>query len=145
MTRPGIEPRSPGPLNVSTVSMSKTVLFSIRIWFTSIWPIDWTLSGATTPGQNEPGSDGIPQSSSITGTSPLDCLVSYSELTWVSVCVCVWGGSYPSAELQSVYSTVPANWAIEYLCYFNICIWVIFNSPTPHKKSKIIKRKKSLY
>ena len=42
------------------------------------------LSGATTPGQSGPGSDGnegvlhIPQSSSIAGTSPSDCLVSYS-------------------------------------------------------------------
>ena len=41
------------------------------------------LSGATTPGLSGPGSDGnkvvlhIPQSSSITGTSPSDCLVSY--------------------------------------------------------------------
>ena len=41
------------------------------------------LSGATTPGQSGPGSDGnegvlrIPQRSSIAGTSPSDCLVSY--------------------------------------------------------------------
>ena len=45
--------------------------------------MDRTLSGATTPGQSEPGSNGnkgvlhIPQSSSITGNSPSDCLVSY--------------------------------------------------------------------
>ena len=42
------------------------------------------LSRATTPGQSGPGSDGnegvlcVPQSSSITGTSPSDCLVSYT-------------------------------------------------------------------
>ena len=48
----------------------------------SIWPIDKTLSGATTPGQSEPGSNGnegvlhIPQSSSITGALLSDCLVS---------------------------------------------------------------------
>ena len=41
------------------------------------------ISGATTPGQSGPGSDGnkgvvrIPQSSSTAGTSPSDCLVSY--------------------------------------------------------------------
>ena len=41
------------------------------------------LSGATTPGQSGPGSDGnegvlrIPQISSTAGTSPSDCLVSY--------------------------------------------------------------------
>ena len=41
------------------------------------------LSGATTPGQSGPGSDGnegvlhIPQIFSTAGTSPSDCLVSY--------------------------------------------------------------------
>ena len=45
----------------------------------------------------------IPQSSNITGTSPSDCLVSYPGHTLV--------GSYPSEEVQSVYSTTPANWA----------------------------------
>ena len=53
--------------------------------FSSIWSIDRALLGATIPGQSGPGSDGsvgvlhIPQSSSITGTSPSDCLVSYPE------------------------------------------------------------------
>ena len=42
----------------------------------SIWPIVRTLSGANTSGQRELGS--IPQSSSITGTSPSVCLVFYS-------------------------------------------------------------------
>ena len=50
--------------------------------FSSIQPIDRTLSGATIPGQSGPGSTGnegvlrIPQSPSITGTSPSDCLES---------------------------------------------------------------------
>ena len=45
--------------------------------------MDRTLSGASTPGQSGPGSDGyegvfhILQSSSITGASPSDCLMSY--------------------------------------------------------------------
>ena len=49
----------------------------------SIWPIDKTLSGATTFGQGGSGSDGnervlrIPQSSSNTGTSLSDYLVLY--------------------------------------------------------------------
>ena len=65
--------------------MSKKVLFqtiqiSIRTEFSSIWLIDRTLSGATTPGLSGPGSDGskgvlcIPLSSSITGALPSDCL-----------------------------------------------------------------------
>ena len=49
----------------------------------SIWPINRTLSGATTLGQSGLGSNGnngilnIPQNSSITGASPSDCLMSY--------------------------------------------------------------------
>ena len=89
--------------------MSKTVLFqiilfSVNIQLSFIWPIDRTLSGATTPGQSGPGSDGnegvlrIPQSSSITEASPSDYLVSYPR--------------------QSVYWAVPADWAIV-LFYFN--------------------------
>ena len=45
-------------------------------------PIDRALSGASMPGQSGPGSNGnegvlyIPQSPSITGISPSDCLVS---------------------------------------------------------------------
>ena len=75
----------------------------------SIWPIDRTLSGATTPSQSRPGKDGnkgtlhIPQSSSITETSPSDCLVSYPEHS---------GKSYPSAEMQSVYSAALPKWAM---------------------------------
>ena len=51
--------------------------------FIFIQPIDRPLSGATTPSQSGPGSDGnegvlsITQSSSITGTSASDCFVSY--------------------------------------------------------------------
>ena len=58
------------------------IRFNISAQFRSIWLIDRIQSGATTPGQNGSGSDGneevlhIPQSSSITGTSPSDCLVS---------------------------------------------------------------------
>ena len=89
---------------------AKTVL-SQTTQFSSIWPINRTLSGATIAGQSGPGSDGnkgvlrIPQSSSITETSPSDCLVSYQD-TRLGV------GLTPH---QSVYSTVPADWAMETL------------------------------
>ena len=96
--------------SVSTV-LFQAVQFSICMQISSIWPIDGTLSGATTSGQSGPGSNGnegvlcIPQSSSITGTSPSDCLVSYPGHS-------LGGESYPSAEKQSVYSTAPVDWAI---------------------------------
>ena len=68
---------------------------------TSIWPIDRAFSGATTPCENGPGSDGnegvhrIPQSSSTDGASPSDCLASYTGH--------LLGESYLSSEMQSMY------------------------------------------
>ena len=76
----------------------------------SIWPIDMTLSFATTPSQCEPGSEGyekvprIPQSSGITGVSSLGVISR----------TLVGGRSYPSAEMQSVYCTTPTDWAKNY-------------------------------
>ena len=75
--------------------------------FNFILPIDRTLSGATSLGQNGPGSDGnkwvlrITQRSTVAEAIP-------------SVCSVPWTGhslekSYSSAELQSVYSAAPAD------------------------------------
>ena len=99
--------------------------------FSSIWLIDRTLSGATTPGQSGPGSDGnegvlhIPQSSSITEASPSDCLVSYTGHSF--------GVFYSSAEMQSVYSAAPVDWVkfgfVFFLFFFCLMsyqpLWVI--------------------
>ena len=76
------------------------------------------------PGQSGPGSNGnegllcIAQSPSITGNSPSNCLVSYLEhsLGW---------GVYPSAKVQLVYSTAPANWAKGNLCSQNDLVVMI--------------------
>ena len=77
--------------------MSKTLQFQtikfniISIKYSSTWPRDSILSGATTLSQNKPGSDGkegvlrIPQSSSITWTSPSDSLVSYQDTRYEGV------------------------------------------------------------
>ena len=103
------------------IQFSQTFLFqtnhySINMQFSSIWPIDITLSGATTPSQSGPGSDAnegvlcILQSSSILGMSPSDCLESYQDTHWHRSGGREKGDSYPSAEVQSVYSTAPADW-----------------------------------
>ena len=100
----------------------KTVLFQV-IQF-SINTVLFYLTHRLDPircdhsGQSVPGSDGnegvvhIPESSSITGTLPSDCLVSYPGHLLVG-----GGVSYPSAVVQSVYSTAPAptgqEWRIE--------------------------------
>ena len=73
----------------------------------SIWLINKTFPGATTPGQSGPGRDvnegvlRIPQRPSITGALPSDCLMSYPRHSLEE--------SYPSSEIQSVYSTTPAD------------------------------------
>ena len=93
-------------LNAKTVSSGPTQF---------IWTIKKTLSGATTSDQCWPGSNGnkgilcILQSSSITRTSPSNCLMLYQD----SHC----RESYPSSEIQLVYSTVPANCFIHILGY----------------------------
>ena len=97
----------------------QTVQFIISTRFSSFWPINKTLSSATTAELNGTGSDGnewllcIPQSSNITGASPSDCLVSYPAHTL--------GESYSSAVIQSVYSTASADRAIQtFRIWFNI-------------------------
>ena len=68
-------------LIIKTV-LFQTIQFSVSTLFSSIWPIDKSLSGATAQGQSGPGSDGnegvlrIPQTFCIAGTSQSDCLVS---------------------------------------------------------------------
>ena len=130
-----------------SISMQfKTVLFqdiqfSISMQFSSIWSIDRTLSDATTPGKSGPGSDGnegvlhIPHSSSITESSPSDCLVSYLGHSLVGS-----GWSYSSAEMQSVYSTASADWAKKIILNkiknifikFNILFSLVFGQDTLH-------------
>ena len=76
-----------------------------------ILSIDKILTNITTVSQSGPGSNGdekvfyIPQSSK-TGASPSYGLEFYPEHLLVGV-----GRSYPFAEMQSVYSTAPTNWA----------------------------------
>ena len=78
-------------------------------FYNTFCPIDKTQLGTTSTGYSEPGSDGnervlhIPQSSSITEASPSDCLVLSTGYSW--------GRSCTSAEMQSVYSTTPVDWA----------------------------------
>ena len=98
--------------------MSKTVLFlkiqfNISTQFSSIWSIDRTLSGATTPNQSEHGSYGNEGVLRIPQTSPSDCSVSYPGH--------MLGGSYPSTEMKLVYSTVPTDWSrVKFIHALNI-------------------------
>ena len=77
--------------------------YPLQIICTVIWYDVFLFITNTTQGQKGLESYGnkgqlyIPQSSK-TEPLPSDCLMSYS-------------GSYTSAEMQSTYSTAPANWA----------------------------------
>ena len=87
---------------LQAIQFTQTIQFSISMLLVLFNP----QIGPSGPGSN--GNEGvlrIPQSSSTAGTSPSDCLVSYPGHS-------LGGGSYPSAEVQSVYSTAPADWAI---------------------------------
>ena len=81
----------PNPFLFIWTILFKTILFSTRTQFSSIWPIHRTLSGATTLGQSGLGSDGnkgvlrILQSHSITDASPSDCLMTYQDTRWRSL------------------------------------------------------------
>ena len=74
-------------------NLFQTIQFSISTLFSSIWPIDRTLSGATTPSQSGPGSDGnegvlrIPQSSSITGSFSVIYRIFVGRVCGDAVCV----------------------------------------------------------
>ena len=59
----------------------------------------------------------VPQRSSITGPSPLHSFLSYQRYSLGRV-------SYPSAEMKSVYSGAPADWAAMWMC-MSICLYYI--------------------
>ena len=90
----------------------------------STWPIDRTLSGANTPGQSGPvsiGNEGVlcfPQSSRISWAPPSDGLISYSGHSL--------GVSYPSTDLQSMYSADRADWTVgkKRCIYYHTYIYV---------------------
>ena len=128
-----ITPRAPLTVLFLTIQFSISHLFLLSFNVKNcIWPIDRTISGATTPGQRGFGSDGnegilhIPQTSNFTVASPSDCLGSYPGHSLVRVSAfyrdtvgvfynpadcSTLGESYPSAEMQSLYSATPADWA----------------------------------
>ena len=70
-----------------------------------MWPMDRILSGATSPGHSGPGSDGNKRA---TLHSPkLQHYWSFTIRLFSVISGHSLGESFPSAEMQSVYSTVP--------------------------------------
>ena len=94
-----------------------------------IWPIDWTLSGTTSPSQSGPGSNDnkevvhIPQSWSLT-VRLFSVIYSGHSL----------GESYLSIEMKLAYSAAPADWAnfaLRFLISFVIYQWAFSFSNYP--------------
>ena len=88
-------------------SLAEVILLELsKMSNSSIRSIERTISGSTTLNQGGPGSKcnecvlHIPQSSK-TGALPSDSLMSYTGHSL--------GESYRSAEIQSVFSTAPAD------------------------------------
>ena len=67
----------------------------VSVQFSSIYTIDRALSGATISVRSGPGGN---------GNEGVLCISQSPSITH--------GGGYPSAEVQSVYSTAPADWLI---------------------------------
>ena len=81
-------------------------------YFSSIWPIHWTLSGATTPSQSWPGSN---------GNERVLCISQSWSLTirlFIVISKTLVGGCYPFAEMHTVYSIAPTDWTKD------IYIWI---------------------
>ena len=79
--------------------------FMYRKWLNiSIWSIDGTLTRTTTPGQCGPESNANEGILHIPQISPSDGLVLYLRHS-------LGVGILPSAEMESAYSTAPADWA----------------------------------
>ena len=136
-------------LNVKT-DLFQTIQLSISMQFSSIWPRDRTLSGAITPSQSGPGSDGnegvfrILQSFSITETSPSDCLVSYLGHSLggvLSLCRDSIGVFYCSSRLgRSIF--VCEGWGITPL---QRCSWSILQPQLTGQFNNVKKQLKILF
>ena len=100
-------------LNVKT-NLFETIQFNISTQYSSIWPVDRTLSGATTLGWNGLGINGnkvvlcIPQRSRITGTWPSDCFSVISRIL-------VGGVLAVSREADSVFYSVRQHVNVAYV------------------------------
>ena len=101
----------------------------------SIWSIDRTRSGATTPDQSRPGSN---------GNEGVVCISQKIQHYWSLTIrlftliyrTLVEGGSYSSVMIQLVYSTAPADWARSYRWQTTLD-WEILDLPNIPSSDKV--------
>ena len=94
-------------VNVEIV-LFHAIQLSIHIQFSSIRPIDRTLSGATPTSRSGSGSDGNEEYFVFARTP---ALLESDHHTLASYQHSLWEWSYPSVVKKTVYSTAPADWA----------------------------------
>ena len=86
--------------------------FSKSTQFSSIWPIDRTLSGATSPSQRGPGR--MPMKGCSVFPKAQVLLEPHHQIVYCHIQgTRLVKEAYPSAGLQSVNSTAPADWPKE--------------------------------
>ena len=78
------------------------------MWNSYIWPMCMTVSGATVLVEREPGNEGVFYISPNLQEWSLNI-----RLFNIISRTLIGGESYPSADIQSVYSTAPVNWGEE--------------------------------
>ena len=103
----------------------------------SIWPIDRTLLGTTIPSQSRSGSNGNEEVIHILQISKVREIRRFNVISRKLV---GWG-SYPSEEMQSVYSTALANWATVVV---NDIHFLLYNAPLEIIKSWFLLFRKKL-
>ena len=87
----------------------------------SLWPIERTLSGVATPGLRGPRINAnervlcIPQSSSITGASLSDCLISYPGQSLP--------GRFTPLQGYSRYFNSPSQLGLQWKCNSFLCVF----------------------
>ena len=117
----------------------EAILFSISALFSSIWPIDRTQSVSITKPE-------WPwERWQWRGTSYFPKLPHYGNLTirlFSVIFRTLFGKSYASVEMQSVYSTVPADGATRHLLWkispLQRCSWCILQPPPKPTGQKLL-------
>ena len=124
-----------GSLDVKTVLFG-AIQLSISMQFSPIWPIVRTLSGATTLDQRGPESNTNERVHSQKFQHKWNLIIRLFSV--ISRILVGGGGSYPSAEVQSAYSIVPADRAmstrsIVYRCTYCVSIAGILRQTSTNK------------
>ena len=117
-------------LDVKTV-LFQAIHFSISTQFSSIWPIDRTLSGSTTPGLSEPGSGAMKMYSAFPTApdylKPLYLIVQWHihDTSWrfLPHCRAAVGVFYSPSWLANVFSLITCRCVLSLIMCICVFSW----------------------